>query len=200
MVTIPCENCGADINTRDSFPHQFSCKECSSQMSYPAEASSDTTGKDSSGHAGAATKTIDQEGAMRKNSEGRTLLAAKDYEGAVSAFTEAIDLHPRVLVGAYQRRADAYTALGKLEKAQADRDKIASTTSSKRVTGTPAGRRNYKATEDTVGTGRYVLSFILAGPLGLGIQYLLRKHGWAATLINVVIFVLVFGISASGGG
>ena len=47
----------------------------------------------------------------------------------------------------------------------------------------PAGFQD----EDVVGSGRYILSFILAGFIGLGIQYGLRKKGWTATWINAVI-------------
>ena len=32
--------------------------------------------------------------------------------------------------------------------------------------------------DDVVGTGRYILSFFLAGLIGLAIQYGLRKKGW----------------------
>ena len=41
--------------------------------------------------------------------------------------------------------------------------------------------------EDVVGRGRYLLSFLLAGFIGLGIQYALRRKGWMATAINVPI-------------
>ena len=45
--------------------------------------------------------------------------------------------------------------------------------------------------EDVVGAGRYILSFVLAGLIGLAIQYIPRKKGWTATWINAVIFVLI---------
>ena len=44
---------------------------------------------------------------------------------------------------------------------------------------------------DTVGAGRYILSFFLAGLIGLGIQYFLREKGWTAVGINAVIFVII---------
>ncbi len=53
--------------------------------------------------------------------------------------------------------------------------------------------------EDVVGAGRYILSFILAGIVGLGIQYGLRKKGWTATWINAVIFVILITILAATG-
>ncbi len=45
--------------------------------------------------------------------------------------------------------------------------------------------------EDVIGAGRYILNFILAGFIGLGISYFLRRQGWLATWISVVILVLV---------
>jgi hypothetical protein len=57
---------------------------------------------------------------------------------------------------------------------------------------------------DTVGPGRYILSFILAGVVGLGIQYWARNYGWRGVTINAVIFavilVLFLILSASSGG
>jgi hypothetical protein len=57
---------------------------------------------------------------------------------------------------------------------------------------------------DTVGAGRYILSFILAGFVGLGIQYLARNYGWRGVIINAVIFavvlVLFLILSASSAG
>ena len=44
---------------------------------------------------------------------------------------------------------------------------------------------------DKVGAGRYILSFLLAGLIGVGIQYFLREKGWLATWINLGIFVIV---------
>ena len=53
--------------------------------------------------------------------------------------------------------------------------------------------------EDVVGTGRYVLSFVLAGFVGLAIQYGLRKKGWMATWINAVIVVMIVILFAAAG-
>ena len=44
---------------------------------------------------------------------------------------------------------------------------------------------------DTVGVGRYVLNFLLAGLLGLGLTYFLRKRGWLATWLCIPILILV---------
>jgi hypothetical protein len=47
------------------------------------------------------------------------------------------------------------------------------------------------AGEDVIGAGRYVLNFFLAGLVGLGISYFLRKQGWLATWICAAIFVAI---------
>jgi hypothetical protein len=44
--------------------------------------------------------------------------------------------------------------------------------------------------EDVVGPGRYILNFLLAGLIGLGLTYSLRKQGWLATYISVAIALL----------
>jgi len=53
---------------------------------------------------------------------------------------------------------------------------------------------------DTVGTGRYVLNFLILGLIGVGIQYLLRDKGWTATWINggIVAFVFTMIVATSG--
>ncbi len=53
--------------------------------------------------------------------------------------------------------------------------------------------------DDVVGTGRYILSFFLAGLLGLALQYGLRKKGWTGTWINAVIFVTVVTMVVATG-
>ncbi len=53
--------------------------------------------------------------------------------------------------------------------------------------------------EDVVGAGRYILSFFLAGIVGLAIQYGLRKQGWTATWINAAIFVIIVALVAATG-
>ena len=53
--------------------------------------------------------------------------------------------------------------------------------------------------EDIVGAGRYILSFLLVGFIGLGIQYGLRKKGWKATWINAAIFGLLVIVLAAMG-
>jgi len=54
--------------------------------------------------------------------------------------------------------------------------------------------------EDVVGVGRYVLSFILAGFIGLIVQYFLRKRGWTATWINIVLCIIIVVIVVTTGG
>lgn len=53
--------------------------------------------------------------------------------------------------------------------------------------------------EDVVGLGRYILSFLLAGIVGLAIEYGLRKQGWTATWINAGIFVILVTVVAATG-
>ena len=56
-----------------------------------------------------------------------------------------------------------------------------------------------QADEDVVGAGRYILSFLLVGFLGLGIQYALLKKGWTATWINAgILTLLVIALAATG--
>jgi hypothetical protein len=60
---------------------------------------------------------------------------------------------------------------------------------------------------DPAGTGRYILSFLLAGLIGLGIQYWTRDYGWRGVIINAVIsavvmalIILSVGMSLGGEG
>jgi hypothetical protein len=46
------------------------------------------------------------------------------------------------------------------------------------------------AAEDVVGAGRYILNFILAGFVGLGLTYLMRRQGWLATYICIPIAII----------
>ena len=62
--------------------------------------------------------------AALKAQEGARLLAARDYEGAITAFTEAIELEPSSF-GAYRTRAEAYERLGSEEEAEADLELLA---------------------------------------------------------------------------
>ena len=52
--------------------------------------------------------------------------------------------------------------------------------------------------DDVVGPGRYILSFFLAGLVGLAIQYGLRNKGWTATWINAAIFMIIVIVFAAG--
>ena len=53
--------------------------------------------------------------------------------------------------------------------------------------------------DDVVGAGRYILSFFLAGLIGLAVQYGLRNNGWTATWINAAIFVIVVTMVVAAG-
>ena len=57
--------------------------------------------------------------ALEKALEGWRLLSSGDYEGAVAACTEAIELEPGSL-GSYRTRAEAYRRLGRGKEAEAD--------------------------------------------------------------------------------
>ena len=59
--------------------------------------------------------------AADKVDEGARLLSAGDYEGAIAAYTEAIDLDPS-FGWAYYYRAEARKRLGMLSKSEADRE------------------------------------------------------------------------------
>lgn len=55
------------------------------------------------------------------------------------------------------------------------------------------------AEADVAGAGRYILNFLLAGVIGLGLTYVLRTKGWLATWICIPIFILVVVVLASVG-
>ncbi len=56
---------------------------------------------------------------------------------------------------------------------------------------------------DVVGGGRYALNFLLAGFVGLGLSYFLRRRGWLATWLSLPVGVgvafIIAAIAASGG-
>ncbi len=52
---------------------------------------------------------------------------------------------------------------------------------------------------DEAGAGRYILNFLLAGLIGLGLTYFLREHGWLATFICIPIFILAVWVLSSSG-
>ncbi len=56
---------------------------------------------------------------LAKNAEGVRLHQAGDHEGAVQAFTEALDLDPEH-ANVYRNRAEAYRAVDKSAEADAD--------------------------------------------------------------------------------
>ncbi len=54
---------------------------------------------------------------------------------------------------------------------------------------------------DKAGAGRYILSFFLAGPLGLWAVYWARYYGWRGVLISLAISLAIFiigGLAAVG--
>ena len=52
---------------------------------------------------------------------------------------------------------------------------------------------------DKVGVGRYILGFVLAGPLGLLANYWARYYGWRGTWIAVgIMIVAIIFLAATG--
>ncbi len=62
---------------------------------------------------------VDEERAQKLLDAGLRLLRSWDYEGAIRAFTEALQLNPN-LVEAYENRALVYRRIGRHEEAQKD--------------------------------------------------------------------------------
>jgi hypothetical protein len=70
------------------------------------------------------------------------------------------------------------------------------------IRGDPKQPANFAG--DQVGAGRYILGFLLAGPLGLWANYWARYYGWRGTWISIammiagVILLVAVGGSLSG--
>lgn len=125
--------------------------------------------------------------AKEKYWDGRRHLSSNQDELALEALNEAIRINPQ-MVEAYQSRVVALARLGREEDVAKDKQTISELI-----------RRNIASTptyvtsggyEEEVGTGRYVLSFLFAGFIGLGVQYALRKKGWLGVGVNVAIGIL----------
>lgn len=52
---------------------------------------------------------------------------------------------------------------------------------------------------DKVGVGRYILSFFLAGFIGVWVAYWARYYGWRAIWINLAIFMTAIIVLANLG-
>lgn len=52
---------------------------------------------------------------------------------------------------------------------------------------------------DKVGAGRYILGFLLAGPLGLWANYWARYYGWRGTWITIGILIAAIVLLAVTG-
>jgi len=52
---------------------------------------------------------------------------------------------------------------------------------------------------DKVGAGRYILGFLLAGPLGLWANYWARYYGWRGTWISIGIMIAGIVLMAATG-
>lgn len=131
--------------------------------------------------------------------EGFRLHQEGNHEAAIEKLTEAIRLNP-TLPAAYQSRAQSLRQLGRIAEADADKAKAAELTRMQQVTsGASQFRPELSYNEDTAGPGKYILSFLFAGIIGLGIQYALRKQGWWGVGVNVAIGVVaVILLSATG--
>ena len=128
MVTLTCDGCGGEARTHDAFPHRVACSGCGASLDYPVpDSSQGRTPVNQSRYKGATVGG----NAFAKNNEGLRYLNAREYQAAVSAFTEAIDLQPG-FVGAYRSRASAYQGLGMEEQARLDLEKFASIAESAR--------------------------------------------------------------------
>ena len=46
--------------------------------------------------------------------------------------------------------------------------------------------------KDRVGRGRYLLSFLLLGPVGLGIAFLMRDRGWTPIMISGAVVIPIY--------
>ena len=98
-------------------------------------------------------------------------------------------------MGAYRSRAEAYRSLGRAVEAQEDLDHV----SFRQPTARRSGTLEDDLDDDVVGIGRYVLSFVLAGFVGLAVQYGLRRKGWMATWINSIIVIVGVALMAAAG-
>ena len=186
MVTLECPKCGTESETHDNFAHRIFCRDCGTPLPYTPNT------RDRVAVPNGQQAPDPRAEAMTRVNEGIRFVRAREYESSVAAFTEAIELDPS-FIGALRSRADAYTKLGKHQEARADLALVESRTPKAPRSQTqplPYDYRKYSR-EDTVGIGRYIISFLLAGFIGLAVQYGLRKQGWTATWINIVIFVIL---------
>jgi tetratricopeptide (TPR) repeat protein len=142
------------------------------------------------------------------NNKGQRLEIEGKLDEALAAFGEAIVLAPSY-ANAYLNRAEVLEKLGRVAEAQGDRQTARALTAA--GPGTPwsaaAGAAAARAAameasmedRDAVGAGRYILNFLLAGFIGLGLTYVLRYRGWLATWICLPIFVVVVILFAAAG-
>ena len=120
--------------------------------------------------------------------EGTRLLSEGDLDGAISALSESIRLNPTSIY-AYRTRAEAYQRMGKPLESQKDLE-TADRFFANQQSSLGLKNQSMPANEDTAGCLNYGVSFLLAGFLGIGIQYVLRKKGWTGVGVNAIVFVL----------
>ena len=140
--------------------------------------------------------------AIELRNKGEALLIEGKLDEALAALDEAVVLAPSY-ANAYRNRAEVLEKLERVSEAQADRQTaraLAAAVESRPAGWTAEAPVPARVEErDVVGAGRYVLNFILAGVIGLGLTYFLRNRGWLATWISLgVLVVLIILFVASG--
>jgi tetratricopeptide (TPR) repeat protein len=138
--------------------------------------------------------------AIELRNKGEALLIEGKLDEALAALDEAVALAPSY-ANAYRNRAEVLEKLERIGEAEADRQTARALAAAveSRPAGWTAEAPARVEERDVVGAGRYVLNFILAGVIGLGLTYFLRNRGWLATWISLVIFVvLIIVVVASG--
>lgn len=138
--------------------------------------------------------------AIELRNKGEALLIEGKLDEALAALDEAVALAPSY-ANAYRNRAEVLEKLERISEAEADRQTARALAAA--VESRPAGWTGEAPARveerDVVGAGRYVLNFILAGVIGLGLTYFLRNRGWLATWISLgVLVVLIILFVASG--
>ena len=161
VATSTCTGCGIQVTA-----HMIACPDCKKPVGYSggtpltshrylqmdvSEQKSVAISKD----------TPIQQEALTMSIQGHRLLQSKNYEEAIVALTEAVNLDPS-FIGAYRGRAEAYQKVSRVEEAKADLQFMASKTPTINRQITPneyslGNRRMENSSEDVVGTGRYVL-------------------------------------------
>ena len=132
--------------------------------------------------------------AIAKNDEGARLFMAGDLEGAISAFSLAIELNPD-LEHTYRRRAQALRRLARMEEAEADLEKAESIASARQ---TEKAERTFPGTcsrcgQDNPPDARFCKNY--GEPLA-GTAF---KRAFAWTAIPIVALSIASTVGVAGG-